>query len=86
MLGFVIPVFVLLNFVFKGYAVFNLSEVFQITSASLDNFFISCIFIMLVSFFLIVVSTYKLNNFQKILISFLASCGYAFPGTILALE
>ena len=83
MLGFVIPVFVLLNFVFKGYAVFNLSEVFQITSASLTISLLAAFFIMLVSFFLIVVSTYKSNNFQKTLI-FLASCGYAFPGTILA--
>lgn len=83
MLGFVIPVFVLLNFVFKGYSVFNLSEVFQITSASLTISLLAASFIMLVSFFLIVVSTYKSNNFQKTLI-FLASCGYAFPGTILA--
>ena len=83
MLGFVIPVFVLLNFVFKGYAVFNLSEVFQITSASLTISLLAAFFIMLVSFFLIVVSTYKSNNFQKSLI-FLASCGYALPGTILA--
>ena len=30
-----------------------------------------------------VVATYKSNTFQKSLI-FLASCGYAFPGTILA--
>ena len=38
---------------------------------------------MLLSLLMIVVGTYKSNNFQKILI-FFASCGYAFPGTILA--
>ena len=32
---------------------------------------------------MIVISSYKSNNFQKSII-FLASCGYAFPGTILA--
>ena len=32
---------------------------------------------------MIMVSNYKANTFQKILI-FLSSCGYAFPGTILA--
>ena len=38
---------------------------------------------MLLSFLMVVVATYKSNTFQKSLI-FLASCGYAFPGTILA--
>ena len=38
---------------------------------------------MLLSFVMVVVATYKSNTFQKSLI-FLASCGYAFPGTILA--
>ena len=32
---------------------------------------------------MIVVANYKSNSFQTIII-FLASCGYAFPGTILA--
>jgi iron(III) transport system permease protein len=39
--------------------------------------------VMFISFLMIVVSSYKSNSFQKIII-FLASCGYAFPGTILA--
>ena len=38
---------------------------------------------MLTSVLMIVISKYKSNNFQKSLI-FLASCGYALPGTILA--
>ena len=38
---------------------------------------------MLASVLMIVVSSYKANAFQKSII-FLASCGYAFPGTILA--
>ena len=38
---------------------------------------------MIISLLMIVVANYKSNSIQRILI-FLASCGYAFPGTILA--
>ncbi len=75
-LGFVIPISILLNYVIKGYSVINFIEISQITISSISLAFIA-------SLLMIVVATYKSNNFQKILI-FLASCGYAFPGTILA--
>ena len=39
--------------------------------------------VMLISILMVIVSIYKSNKFQKTLI-FLSSCGYAFPGTILA--
>ena len=69
-LGFIIPVSILLNFIIKGYSIINFYEISQITISS-------------ISLIMIVVGTYKSNNFQKILI-FFASSGYAFPGTILA--
>ena len=39
--------------------------------------------VMIISILMILVSNYKSNIFQRSII-FLASCGYAFPGTILA--
>ena len=82
-LGFIIPVTILLNFVFKGFAVINFSEVMQTTFASIFLSFSASIIIMFISLLMIVVANYKSNSFQRSII-FLASCGYAFPGTILA--
>ncbi|MDC0192976.1 iron ABC transporter permease [Pelagibacteraceae bacterium] len=82
-LGFIIPVSVLINFVLKGYAVVNISEVVDTAITSISISFVASTTIMLLSFIMVVVATYKSNTFQKTLI-FLASCGYAFPGTILA--
>ena len=82
-LGFIIPVSVLLNFVFKGYAVVNITEVFDTAKTSITISVITSSIIMFLSFLMVVVATYKSNTLQKSLI-FLASCGYAFPGTILA--
>ena len=82
-LGFIIPVSVLLNFVFQGFAVIKFQEIFNTTISSITLALAGSIFVMLVSLLMIVVSTYKSNTFQKSLI-FIASCGYAFPGTILA--
>ncbi len=82
-LGFIIPVSVLLNFVLKGYSVVNISEVVDTAITSITISFVASTTIMLLSFLMVVVATYKSNTFQKSLI-FLASCGYAFPGTILA--
>ena len=82
-LGFIIPVSILLNFIIKGYSIINFYEISQITISSISLAFIASLLIMLLSLIMIVVGTYKSNNFQKILI-FFASSGYAFPGTILA--
>ena len=82
-LGFIIPVTILLNFVFNGFAAVNFSEIIQTTFASISLSFSVSIIIMLISLLMIVVANYKSNSFQRSII-FLASCGYAFPGTILA--
>ena len=82
-LGFLIPVIILLNFVLSGFAVINFNEILETTFASISLSFLAAILVMFISFLMIVVASYKSNSFQKIII-FLASCGYAFPGTILA--
>ena len=82
-LGFIIPVGILLNFVLKGFAVINFHEIFLTTFSSITLSFFAAILVMIVSVLMIVVASYKSNTTQRIII-FLASCGYAFPGTILA--
>jgi len=82
-LGFIIPVTILLNFVFNGFSVINYSKIIETTFASISLSFLASITIMFTSFLMIVVANYKSNSFQRSII-FLASCGYAFPGTILA--
>ena len=82
-LGFVVPFCILLNFVLKGFAVIDFTKIFSTTFTSISLAIVASILVMTVSVFMIIVSIYKSNNFQKIFI-FLSSCGYAFPGTILA--
>ena len=83
LLGFIIPISVLINFVAKGFSVINFKIIFETTLSSISLAFFGAIVVMAVSLLMILVSSYKSNNFQKSII-FLASCGYAFPGTILA--
>ena len=82
-IGFLIPVLILLNFVLSGFSVINFSEIFYTSFFSISLALVGAAFVMLTSIFLIIISNYKSNNFQKAII-FLASCGYALPGTILA--
>jgi len=81
--GFVIPVSVLLNFIFSGFSIIDFKQIFYTSFFSISLAFTGAFFVMLVSIFLILISNYKSNNLQKSII-FLASCGYALPGTILA--
>tara|TARA_B100000686_G_scaffold128910_1_gene136097 strand:- start:9895 stop:11349 length:1455 start_codon:yes stop_codon:yes gene_type:complete len=83
LLGFIIPTSVLLNFVLKGFAVINFQEIFSAMFTSLYIAIISSILVISVSILMITVSYFRSNKFQKFLI-FISSCGYAFPGTILA--
>jgi len=82
-IGFVIPVSILLNFILSGFSIINFTEIFHTSFFSIILAFSGAFFVMLASVFLIIISNYRSNNFQKVLI-FLASCGYALPGTILA--
>ena len=81
--GFIIPVGVLLNFVFKGFAVINFGEIFSTSITSIFVAVSASVIVMTISVLMIVVSYYKSNRLSRILI-FISSCGYAFPGTILA--
>ena len=81
--GFIIPVGVLLNFVFKGFAVINFGEIFSTSITSILVAISASVIVMALSVLMIVVSYYKSNPLSRILI-FISSCGYAFPGTILA--
>ena len=83
LLGFVIPFAILLSFVLKGFAVINFQSIFSATLTSISISILASIIVMIISTFMIVVSFYKSNNFERALV-FLSSCGYAFPGTILA--
>ena len=82
-LGFIIPVIILLNFVLNGFSIINFSEVTFAATTSISLALGGAVTVMLVSIILIIVSNYRSNTFQKGLI-FVASCGYALPGTILA--
>ena len=82
-LGFIIPVSILINFIFSGLSVIDFKVIFQTAFYSISLALIGALIVMIISFLMIMVSNYKANTFQKILI-FLSSCGYAFPGTILA--
>ncbi len=82
-LGFIIPVTVLLNFVFKGLAVINYLEIIQATITSIILSISASFVVIFFATLMIVVTFYKSNTSQRVL-TFLASCGYAFPGTILA--
>ena len=83
LLGFIIPTFVLLNFVLSGFSIINFTEILGIAFSSITIAAISALVVMIISLLMIVVANYKSNSIQRILI-FLSSCGYAFPGTILA--
>ena len=81
--GFIIPVGVLLNFVLKGFAVIDFHSILSISLTSIFLAIFASILVMTLSILLIVVSYYKSNKISRFLI-FISSCGYAFPGTILA--
>ena len=82
-MGFAIPVSILLNFVLSGFSIINFIEIFQISLTTILVALSGALSVMLISVLMIIISTYKSNRLQKGLI-FLASCGYALPGTILA--
>jgi len=81
--GFIIPVGVLVNFVLKGFVATNFQEIFSISLKSIFIAISASMIVITISVIMIVVSYYKSNKFNRFLV-FVSSCGYAFPGTILA--
>ena len=82
-LGFIIPVGVLLNFIFKGLAASDYLAIIKAALTSITLSLSGSMIVMIVATLMIIVSYYKSNTAQRLL-TFLASFGYAFPGTILA--
>ena len=83
-LGFIIPISVLLNFIFRGLAT---SDLENLTTAAINSiwlsFFVSIIVIGLASV-MVITTTYKEQTFLNWM-STTSSLGYAFPGAILAI-
>jgi len=83
-IGFVIPVAVLLNFVLQGHSL-ALSGAF--VSAAFNTLLLSAtvaILVICTAAFMVLVFTYQGGRKLRLLVG-LASIGYAFPGTILAI-
>ena len=81
--GFIIPVLILLSFVFQGYSiVFSQAIIDAAYNSLLLAVSISCL-VMLTAFFMTSVSKFQ-EGFFIPKITAIASSGYAFPGTILA--
>ena len=84
LVGFLIPVGVLMSFIVKGESIAFDSDV---TAAILNSIFLAgivALLVMLSALFLSSVVAYQQNSFVKRITVF-ASLGYAFPGTILAI-
>ena len=83
-IGFVIPVAVLLNFVLQGHSLALSSAVI---SAAFNTLLLSAtvaILVICTAAFMVLVFTYQGGRKLRLLVG-LASIGYAFPGTILAI-
>ena len=83
-LGFIIPVSVLLNFIIRGLATSSLEE---LTVAAINSVTVSLIVAILVIFFafvMVITTTYKKQPALNWLTT-ISSLGYAFPGAILAI-
>lgn len=83
-IGFVIPVGVLLNFVLKGYSIAFEEAVIGASVNSISLAASVAIFIVISSAFMGLVATYQGGPWLRKICA-MASVGYAFPGTILAI-
>ena len=83
-LGFIIPVTILINFVLKGLSV---AEINLLTSSAINSLLLAlsaAVCIMVLSTIMVIVVTYKKHPFLKLL-SAISATGYAFPGVVLAI-
>lgn len=84
LLGFIVPVAVLLTFVLQGHSLSFEPAVLEATFNSLTLSAGTAVLVLAMAGFLVFVSLYRKDKTLAIL-SGLASVGYAFPGTILAI-
>jgi iron(III) transport system permease protein len=83
-LGFIIPVGVLLNFVFQGHSVSLDSAIAKAAWNSLSLGISAAILVMITAAFMSLIASFDRSSTMRRLTA-LASFGYAFPGTILAI-
>ena len=84
LVGFVIPIGVLLGFVVRGYSLSLESAVISAIQNSLFLAGTTAVVVMSTATFMVLVCTYRGNTFLRQAAA-VASVGYAFPGTILAI-
>ena len=84
LVGFVIPIGVLLGFVVRGYSLSLDSAVISAIQNSLFLAGTTAVVVMSTATFMVLVCTYRGNTFLRQAAA-VASVGYAFPGTILAI-
>ena len=84
LIGFIVPVAVLLNFVLNGYSVAVDAKVFDAALNSLTIGLVVAVLVIASSAFMALVATFESGVLMRRLTA-LASFGYAFPGTILAI-
>jgi iron(III) transport system permease protein len=83
-LGFIIPVTVLANFVLQGYSVTDFEALLQTTINSLSIALGAAVMVMVLAFVMVLVVTYQKHPLLKGLTA-ISATGYAFPGTVLAI-
>ena len=83
-LGFVIPVVILLGFVIQGYSIDNYAKVVEVALNSLLIAVSVAVMVMAAATVMTVEGIFHNNRLVRALTA-LASTGYAFPGTILAI-
>jgi iron(III) transport system permease protein len=83
-LGFIIPVSVLLNFIFKGLSTSNLETLITAAFNSVTLSVIVSLVVIGIATAMVVTTTYKKQSFL-LWLSTISSLGYAFPGAILAI-
>lgn len=83
-IGFVVPVAVLVHFVLRGYTDTDLAAVTTVAFNSIGIALMVAVVVMALAGFMVFVSTYRASPFLKVMTA-VCSTGYAFPGTILAI-
>ena len=83
-LGFIIPVSVLLNFIFKGLSTSNLEILITAAFNSVTLSVIVSLVVIGIATAMVVTTTYKKQSFL-LWLSTISSMGYAFPGALLAI-
>ncbi|MEC7488682.1 MAG: iron ABC transporter permease [Pseudomonadota bacterium] len=84
LLGFIVPVGVLLKFVIDGFSVTDVNSLLSSALNSLSLSFMAAITVMLISLIMVVVVTHQNRRFLKVFTA-ISAMGYAFPGVVLAI-